>query len=550
MDIWAGNLSLPNRDTVAGIHLATTTTATRPAALSLSLPPSPLRFLALVDRGRIPLYVAAGPSLDVWSPEDRTVHWFSALLLDSSHDAATPAQHWWDSASLQAQSPLAILAQVDHDDDAPSHSALRVTELLFYATREREQAQLTLRALPLSADLVSKLPSPPLSPLPQAEEPQFLLPLFDAEEEKSTSELRKRQSVSSLFDAAAQRRKRARRAGGESVAAAAAALPLVNHRRSSSLGATANVINNTAPDHADQTNAPKPSRPLSRSPSLSLAADAHAHALSRPRSRKGGFVDAQGAGAGFGPGKRSSLSRVATADDEDVTKESSLETRNKDTISRLVLAGMRMHGLQQRRKDRARKSSLAGGVGVVGRLGEGNDGLGEAQDAAEAARDAEYKLVYHQTYKGAVFALRRHVGSVPLHAHVDALRETVDRLLGIFCADPLGGGGADEGRPPTGTAAVPHSADTHAPANTITATTAQPPFGSNETPAPAEASPFAASASERRSKSNSKSGGGGGGGDGAGDEDGDGSGLGLDVGVGVEQQMVHTPRIRRVGGRS
>jgi hypothetical protein len=62
------------------------------------------------------------------------------------------------------------------------------------------------------------------------------------------------------------------------------------------------------------------------------------------------------------------------------------------------MAAMRMHGLQQRKKTRSQRASVAPGVG------ESQDWNDEAE-AEEAVKDDEFKLMYHQTYKGAAFAL-------------------------------------------------------------------------------------------------------------------------------------------------
>lgn len=63
------------------------------------------------------------------------------------------------------------------------------------------------------------------------------------------------------------------------------------------------------------------------------------------------------------------------------------------------MAALRMHGLQQRKKTRPQRASVAPGVG------ESQDCEEEEVEAEEAAKDDEFKLMYHQTYKGAAFAL-------------------------------------------------------------------------------------------------------------------------------------------------
>jgi hypothetical protein len=108
-----------------------------------------------------------------------------------------------------------------------------------------------------------------------------------------------------------------------------------------------------------------------------------------------------------------------------------------------------MHGLQQRKKSKSQRGSLAPGV-------ESQEQMSEEVAAEEAAKDEEYKLIYHQTYKGAALALvrigqltlycliailtmlqRKYMSSEPLHQQPDRLRDVVEKLLLIFCTDPL-----------------------------------------------------------------------------------------------------------------
>lgn len=90
--------------------------------------------------------------------------------------------------------------------------------------------------------------------------------------------------------------------------------------------------------------------------------------------------------------------------------EETVEARNKDSLSRMVMSGMKLYGLKR-----------GGGGGGVG--------------SAEAE---EYKFVYHHTFKSAVFALRGVIGAEVLEGRV--LGEVVERLLGVFCVPPGGGG--------------------------------------------------------------------------------------------------------------
>ncbi|KAK7526428.1 uncharacterized protein IWZ02DRAFT_169560 [Phyllosticta citriasiana] len=418
MDVWTGSIELPGGGHIDNVELA----SAQPVAFSISQ--TSLKYLATVNMTRIPLRLAIGPPMNVYSERQSTQDWFDTLLLDKWLPKETG--QWWQD--FRHQSPVGILVKAS--DGRKGGSGPRVTEILFFASTESEDStgfngsdapEIRVLAVPLSSDLLHQVPAqstPPLSPTPyptfEEEEAAQFLPQPSA---KTVLEARKRESISSVFDEAEERRKRARRRGGESVAAAASranepALPIAHPKRSSSLSfADPPVV--------------KGSRSLSRSPSVNLEI--------RPASQREG-VDSQA--------KRSSLSRVASVADLD--GEPTIESRNKDTISRLVMAGMRMYGLQQRKrgiKVQARRTSVAGGVE--------SQPQDDEVSPEDAARDEEYKLMYHQTYRGAVFAMRTHMSTRLLGQYVDELRDVVDKLLAIFCNDPLPSRRGSPGAAPT-----------------------------------------------------------------------------------------------------
>jgi hypothetical protein len=374
--------------TVADIGLASHNATSAPV-----IPAAPLRFLATVDPARIPLYLAAGPSLDVWTTSAATEEWFASIL---STATANAAQGWW--AHAKAQSPIGFLVKVD-EGEVKAHGS-RITEILFYATisaaptapvvlptppssspdapydQSEQLPELTIHALPLSSDLLYQDALREIHPLFPALntsdsrtdiQPQFLPPLQNPET-TPVSPRRKRD----LFDEASQARKKARAAAA---AKGKESQHPYGHRRSMS---TDTKPVDSRPNSAQ--GARPSSRPLSESPSLSFEA--------RPLSRKGTTQEAHS--------KRSTLSQVATVPIH--PEEPTVETRNKEALSRVVMTAMRMHGLQQRKKTRSRRGSLAPG-------GPDQEQVSEGTAAEEAVKDEEYKLIYHQTYKGAVLAL-------------------------------------------------------------------------------------------------------------------------------------------------
>ncbi|KAK1064832.1 hypothetical protein LTR74_008405 [Friedmanniomyces endolithicus] len=362
----------------------------------------PLRFLSVVEVSRIPLYLVVGSHLHVTSSRPDTERFFSRYLL-ASHNA-TP--QWWQNAT--PDSPLGVLAAVDDSQLGAREGKPQVTEILFYASRDPQPAQspqtspiplFSVRALLLSSDLLVRAaePTSPSSPKEYEEETDgIFLPLPTSATVEIINEppVRKRKSVNETFDDAAERRKKARRKGGEGVAAAAAvktesSIPSLKHRRTVSI--------------SDSQANPPGIRPLSRSPSV---------ASSRPTTA--------------GAAKHSSLSRVQSI--SGTSTEDSVEDKNKSIISRVVMAGMRLYGLTQSKKPRLRASSTALSPAIEGCL---------EPDVADQRRDEEYKLMYHQVFKGTCFAYRVHMPASSLQPHTEALRGTVDGILDIFCNDPL-----------------------------------------------------------------------------------------------------------------
>ncbi|KAF2121205.1 hypothetical protein BDV96DRAFT_594424 [Lophiotrema nucula] len=431
-DLWSGDILLADGQSVREITLASPKGASQ-----LILPPLHLRFLAAVDTSRIPLYLAAGPSLDVWTTSEETEQWFHSFLLSKAtraEDAAT----WWTCA--RSQSPIGILTQVEEHDATTNHP--RLTEILFYGTitssapsslptppssspdlpntRPEDLPELRVHALPLSCDLLHASAIPELQPLsptlgaptsPFEREPHFLPRQMYRDLSTPGDSKRKRD----IFDEATQLHKKARRKGGEGVAAAAAKVndnkPAYTYRKSLSIDTTIAPFPDVRPASANEILSRPSSRALSRSPSISSDI--------RPLSRKG-LLD--------GPNKRSALSQIATVPLQ--PEEPTIETRNKEALSRVVMTAMRMHGLQQRKKNKSRRGSVATGT-------EAPEAQSEEAAAEEAVKDEDYKLIYHQTYKGAALALRSHIKTKPLHTQPDLLRDVVEKLLAIFCTDPF-----------------------------------------------------------------------------------------------------------------
>lgn len=376
-----------------------------------------LRFLSVVEVSRIPLYIAIGSPLHVETDNEDVETWFRNVLVGpTTHDEKR--HPWWQTARPDSQ--LGVLLSVESSNDVSGKTGSTITEILVYATRydsvqadlsksvlaqtsdtRPTETELAVQALPLNSGLLCSdhhgEPTPPSSPSRLAiEGDAVFLPPIVPKREDVINELqgRKRKSASEFLDEATERRSKARRKGGEGVSAAASRsesqVPALLHRRSVS----------------NSTNLSKQPRPLSRSPSVSS-------------SRPGTALPTATA--------RSSLSRVQSMAGQDSTD---LATRNKESISRIVMAGMRLYGLSQRKGRKVQSTGTASPAVDVS--------FDEAE--TERKRDEEYKNVYHQTFKGTCFAFRATIEGQDLQAMSQAVRDMVDRLLELFCNNPLANG--------------------------------------------------------------------------------------------------------------
>jgi hypothetical protein len=333
---------------------------------------------------------------------------------------------------------LGVLVAVEADSKTYDGTP-RITELLLVASRSHlvlgqrlptppssspfevavnagasEAQVLQVLALAISSDLLLpvNLPSPPISPalddcetIPAIFLPQSLLQASETIHEPPTK--RQKLATSSL-DQAKARREAARRAGGESVSAAAAAKPDLSHRRISS-----------------NTNPPLQTRPLSRSPSIASSRPGSVRVPNPVESKPSTLSRVQ------------SLSGIPVEATPEATIAANTETKNKDAIARVVMAGMRLYGLSQSNRkirDKQQRSGSASPAIAV------EESITPEVLEAERKNDEEYKAVYHQVYKGVCFTFRAHMQTMLLQGYTDALREAADKLLAMFCNNPLANG--------------------------------------------------------------------------------------------------------------
>lgn len=305
----------------------------------------------------------------------------------------------------------------------PPRSSSPVADALGTETqRNRSDAQLRLFALPICSNIPSvggregNLEAPELLMSPG--KAYFLTPgKFNVAPIQDTT-TSKRRKIANVFDDATKQRRKLKGRGGEAISRAMAdamptsALPMP---QTSQVYHSKDTQPSNATDESTQA-AEIRRRSLSRASSVGSMQNIEP---SRPPSRRDSFV----------PGRRSGLNRVesvVSGFDSPMTlnSDNSLQENNTKALSRIVMAGMRMYGLQQKRK-----ASKQAGQGT-----EENDNQESQSNCALRELD-EYKLVYHQTYKGACFAFRNHFPTMLVSQ--DAMREVVDQMLLLFCTDPL-----------------------------------------------------------------------------------------------------------------
>ncbi|KAL9082090.1 MAG: hypothetical protein Q9159_006717 [Coniocarpon cinnabarinum] len=358
---------------------------------------SSLTFLGFVSPDLIPLHLIQSSGLLVGTDNESTKSWLDRSLIDEEPirfepqtkcEDAQPFAPWHSSQALQ--SSIAVLARPSQSQE-PVEDLPRITELLLYAERSTPGANrlptpplssdhdddgfpfpditsnIQFRCLLLSSDLLYKPLAGAKDPT-QAGEAHFVFP-----------ESSPKRRLNSLFDEAADRRKKARHNGVRSLSIAASLAsstprsPRVSslneaktsERPSSSCSSArgphpAAAINQLDPKkRSTSTSANQSEESLHSANHMSAEILAPAH-LPKETAATNSFNDA------------------------------SIEMKNKQSISRVVMAGMRLYGLQQR------KTKLVKHIDTQAAEDTFNHG--------DTGRDIEFKSVYHHAYKATLFA--------------------------------------------------------------------------------------------------------------------------------------------------
>ena len=416
-------------------------------------------FSSFINLQDIPLSCLAGPTLDVSTTSQITEDWLAKYLLDdtfeyeSDEDDApgTPETRapWW--AQGREQSDVGILLRVDGHASV-TRFRLEVKEILLYAgfsdtirkARESlitppgssspnayfETPKTSMGSEPKMARIYAKLlysgflwsrgaeNQLPSTDATSTDDAQFMTPpgVEPGVTNKVQPETTKRRKVDVLFEEAARESKRSRKRGGENVAHVMAKgdrpSPVLFPHGLREMART-DSQNEVAVESQACLNSSKPKRAftLSRSKSISSLKDLEE---SRPSSRHSNPLvgDIQ---------KRSSLHRISSMNEQDDASSpaaeavSRMEAQNRNALTRVVMAGLRLYGFQAKKKPPA--------------------SITDQPSSSTADPDEEYKLLYHQTFRAAAFVFRKQIAAQWISQ--PALREVVDKLLGMFCVDPL-----------------------------------------------------------------------------------------------------------------
>ncbi|KAI9669818.1 MAG: hypothetical protein M1817_004559 [Caeruleum heppii] len=449
------------------------------------LPPgTKFDIVAAVDPAQIPLYLTCGPTLDVRTDDKHTQRWLEDIF-------STKGKCTYRAADLTRLSGLSECRQSDvgvllKAIDAPTtdngRPGPRVTEILLYASIQTPKCNIApatppassspspeesdpeavepesvtfidVHALPLSSDLLynpSKVMTftqglclnntwasdvdgegrPQETQFPADDNSGQFLPsmLSPPHQDPCSHSAVKRKRVEGLFETAVQQRKKAKRRGGDNVLMTMSSqhrIPMQSVPTDAELPRTSQDLTSFSHQLDAEVETRDARVGLNRSASVSSAMQVGRKWGERPSSRKS-MIDNSYV---------SNLPRagsIATNTQQHIAACTDIETTNKEALSRIIMAGMRLYGLQQRRRNtkQGQSAERAGSISTaVTRI-----------DAPPEEVD-EYKIIYHQTLKGACLALRRQISTVILKP--DQIRDVVDRLLAIFCVDPLESAGPD-----------------------------------------------------------------------------------------------------------
>jgi hypothetical protein len=399
-----------------------------------------LDFLAIIDPSEAPKYLMTD-QVRVCCTDQATIAWLKEAL---KHDMPRfepdpPEQH----SLVIMQTPIGILCGIPSGQDSREcGQGPPTTEILIFGTRcglmeyndgnDREgfrncveldeygedsrYGPMVLYAVCLSSHLIHKNKE-----FDYEAEESSLITDRDGRDEPLVTEMigNDRARLSQLFDEATERRKRPR---------------LASARERSDSRASSVMTSPMLPQDGFSIDS------LSPAPLLAPAKTTVGAQLNRRISGTTSSITIGTSGEQRPVGRRSNLERTSTLLSQSFTADTALEqqieARNKEVISKLVLAGMKTYGLTSYKSGSKARSRSSLGGGDDSQLVQSPSMImdGETQETANDARDAEYKNVYHQTVKGTNFTFRKAMGSMMLRQ--ESVKEVVDNFLTMFCSEP------------------------------------------------------------------------------------------------------------------
>ena len=385
----------------------------------------------------MPLYFAAGRSCSVSTTNEATTRWLNKALIDYEEpdlNGVASRQPWWTYPGMQSDN--GILLKVEDGNEEEHGIQNVVTEILFFAAvaiispelptppasspaflagdsgdaLNQDTKIIKVLALPIHSNVIGpvndsmKIGSPNSQDSPGARQACFL-PYSDDQSRTTQLTTQKRQSISNLFEDASQKRRKLKRRGGESISQTMAGIDRLPSQHGM----------------REQQDAPQPQENDLRRKSLSQASNVmpvRGPEASQPPSRSGLLAN----------GKRSSLHRAESVnllDNSSMLPDAngSYEQQNRTAMTKVLLAAMRLHGIQQKKRPQSQSQPS----NQVTLHTTKNQIANEIED--------EYKLVYHQTFKAAMFTFRKHFNAYLISQ--ETMRDVVDRLLVMFCTDPM-----------------------------------------------------------------------------------------------------------------
>ncbi|KAI9772851.1 MAG: hypothetical protein M1840_008733 [Geoglossum simile] len=497
--LWSGDITLGSDSAPLQDISLTASSNFKPGNKALIPQNAELSFLSFVVPSRIPLYLVVGRGLDVWTDNEATESWFRNVFLSSpgqyAHGGGSTA--WWNTHRFQSDTGV-LLHVGGHSNRADLNLEAtigpKITEVLLYgAISENSKAgqlptplsipsptlpaavsgsvatatvakQLRVHALLLSSEKVyseaqavtAGVDTEDLITLKAAfresgaVDAQFLPSLSQGRRHK-TRPLLKRRRGETLFEDTTEKFRKARRSDGKNISqdiVNSGPPPLLTPQSVMSKADTLNAGPEFLVDTGENpANFGRSSREgsigtkpqsfdnqhhrLSRSgsphlPDIAISKEGKPADQTQSTHKRNTLNDAKQSllptftntakgDGGHQVSQTGILKPLNLPETQKIT-----EIRNKEMLSRIVMAGMRIYGLQQQKKPNKLRGISDGPV---------------TADSQASLEIDEYKLVYHQTFKGACFAFRRHIATTPLKQGY--MRDVVDKLLAVFCNDPL-----------------------------------------------------------------------------------------------------------------